>query len=73
MAKNNGKKFEKNIADSCKAQGILWEKMIDGNKWGGGNAESIRFTPDSPFDGLIYKKGILIFYCNQLMIAMQLG
>lgn len=41
--------------------------MIDGNKFGGGNAEGIRFTPDSQFDGLIYEKGILI--CLELKTA----
>ena len=61
MAANNGKRFEKNIKDSCEKQGILWERFIDGNKWGGGNAESIRFTPDSPCDGLLFDKGHLIY------------
>ena len=60
MAISTGKRFEKNIKDSCEKQGILWERFIDGNKWGGGNAESIRFTPDSPYDGIIYKKGIML-------------
>ena len=66
-AQNNGKRFEQNIADSCKKQGILWERLPDGNKFGGGNAESIRFTPDSPYDGLIYSKGNLT--CCELKTA----
>lgn len=61
MAISTGKRFEKNIKDSCERQGILWERFIDGNKWGGGNAESIRFTPDSPCDGLLFDKGHLIY------------
>lgn len=61
MVKNKGKRFEKNIKDSCEKQGILWERFIDGNKYGGGNAEIVRFTPESPCDGLLFDKGNLIY------------
>jgi len=61
MAQNEGKRFEQNIKASCEKQGILWERFIDGNKWDDGNAESIRFTPDSPCDGFLFDKGNLIY------------
>lgn len=61
MAVNKGKRFEQNIKSSCEKQGILFERFVDGNKWGGGNAESIRFTPDSPCDGFIYWNGHVVY------------
>jgi penicillin-binding protein-related factor A (putative recombinase) len=61
MAANNGKRFEQNIKASCEKQGILFERFVDGNKWGGGSSDTIRFTPDSPCDGFIYWNGILIY------------
>lgn len=58
---SNGKRFEQNIRASCKKQGIWWERFIDGNKFGGGESEIVRFTPDSPCDGFIFSKGHLIY------------
>ena len=60
--KNNGKRFEQNIKKSCEKLGILFERFIDGNKWGGGGGvDTIRFTPDSPCDGFIYWNGTLMY------------
>ena len=45
--KNNGKRFEQNIKASCEKQGILFERFIDGNKFGGGGADKCEVCPYS--------------------------
>lgn len=61
MAQNNGKQFEKNVKASCVKQGILFERFIDGNKFGGSSTDTVRFTPDSPCDGFLFNKGNLCY------------
>lgn len=60
MAQNNGKRFEKNIKDSCERQNILFERFVDSNKFNGDSGIT-RFTPESPCDGLLFDKGHLIY------------
>lgn len=61
MAENNGKRFEKNIQDSCKKQGILFERFLDNGKFGFGGESVTRFSSENPCDGFIYYKGHLIY------------
>lgn len=61
MAGNNGKRFEKNIQDSCKRQGILFERFKDNGKFGFGGESVTRFSSENPCDGFIYYKGNLIY------------
>lgn len=60
MAISTGKRFEKNIKDSCEKQNILFERFIDSNKFNGDSGIT-RFTPENPCDGLLFDKGHLIY------------
>lgn len=59
-AQNNGKRFEKNIKDSCEKQNILFERFIDSNKFNGDSGIT-RFTPENPCDGFLFDKGIITY------------
>lgn len=62
MAQNNGKRFEKNIKDSCEKQGILWERYKDNGKFGySENTTMTRFSSENPCDGHIYYKNRLVY------------
>lgn len=62
MAQNNGKRFEKNIKDSCEKQGILFERFVDNGKFGFGGENSVtRFSSENPCDGFLFCKGTLIY------------
>lgn len=65
MAANNGKRFEKNIKDSCEKQGILWEKFLDNGKFGFNDSRDgsniTRFSSENPCDGFFFIKGHLIY------------
>ena len=67
MAINQGKRFEKNIKDSCEKQGILWERFLDNGKFGFNENETgtsmTRFSSENPCDGFFFLKGHLT-YCE---------
>ena len=73
MSGGEGKRFEKNIKDSCDKQGILWERYQDSNKFGFG--KETRFTMQSPCDGHIYYEGKLYYIelksCKTGSISIQ--
>lgn len=52
MAANKGKLFEQQVRKSCLKDGLLYVNLPDSNKFGFG--EQTRFTPDNPFDCLVY-------------------
>lgn len=61
MADNNGKKFEKNIQDSCDKQNVLFERYKDNGKFGFGENTMTRFTSENPCDGHMFFNGNLIY------------
>lgn len=52
MTNNKGKVFEQQIRKSCIKDGLLYLNLADSNKFGFG--DQTRFTPDSPFDCVVY-------------------
>lgn len=60
---NNGKKFEESIRDAAEQLGIFYLRLQDSMKFMGKDAKS-RFTPKSPYDGLLYLGEEL--YCLEL-------
>lgn len=56
---NRGKKFESDIQQSCKKQGILFERYKDNGKFGFSN--ETRFSSQNPCDGHIYDGDLLLY------------
>ena len=59
--KNNGKQFEKDIQESCKKQGILFERYKDNGKFGYSGDGNTRFSSENPCDGHLFHKGLLVY------------
>lgn len=52
MSNNKGKLFEGQIKKSCEKDGLIYINLPDSNKFGFGG--ETRFTPDNPFDCIVY-------------------
>ena len=63
MSLNPGKIFEKNFKESIKSRGYYYVRLKDSAS-SFCNATNIKFTPDNPFDCLMYVDGTL--FCFEL-------